>query len=35
MRYSTARSGLLNDARRAFNTSSRSKPISTMLAMAD
>lgn len=35
MRYSTARSGLLKDARRAFITSSRSKPISTMLAMAD
>lgn len=35
MRYSTARSGLLNDARSAFITSSRSKPISHMLAIAD
>lgn len=35
MRYSTARSGLLNDARRAFMTWSFSKPISIILEMAD
>jgi len=35
MRYSTARSGLLNEARRAFMTCSRSNPMSIMLAIAD